>query len=260
MRYRGVLQKYGLIPSFFRVEINDYKSWVSTDCVSPILFSEQPKLLLEEGTLFMNMPNPYQGLYFLDVPLMEEFINSPAMSPDFGIWKIREKAAQGLTFLNIPEGYHSRNVVPIDLHQKSVSQQAWIHHLPNNYANNKNTPYGKILMEEIFCLEDDIWLEGSFYSIIYDENLFLIIKILKADHYGIHVHAYIKYFDERPMSIDLSIISAEQLKESLEIEYIPFSRSLFSLLDAQFIQQSEVLPTELREYEMWKAEAGNYFG
>ena len=86
-------------------------------------------------------------MYFLDRQLMEEFADSPAKSPDFGRWPIREKAAQGLTFVNIPEGYTSRNLVLIDHHTKTIPQEAWIHHLPNNYATNKKEIFGKIPMQ-----------------------------------------------------------------------------------------------------------------
>lgn len=148
LKYRKSLQKHGLIPSFFRVEIHPTKGWVATDISSPQCISCLPHLKLEDGSLFACMPNPYQGLYFLDRPLMEEFVNSPAMSPDFGRWDIREKAAQGLTFVNIPKGYTSRNVVPVDFNMKTISQEAWIHHLPNNYANNPNSIAGKISMHK----------------------------------------------------------------------------------------------------------------
>lgn len=141
LRYRKPLQKHGFIPSFFRVERHKYMGWVSTDCSSPIELDSLPRLMLEDGTLFIGMENPYQGMYFLDRPLMEEFAASPAMSPDFGSWNIREKAAQGLTFVNIPKGYTSRNLVPFDPNTKTISQESWIHHLPNNYANN---PYSFI--------------------------------------------------------------------------------------------------------------------
>lgn len=150
LRYRDPLQKNGFIPSFFRVELHQERGWVSTDCTSPVRLYRLPKLRLENGTQFICMPNPYQGMYFLDRQLMEEFADSPAMSPDFGRWNwnIREKAAQGLTFVNIPKGYTSRNLVLVDPHTKTIPQEAWIHHLPNSYANEENIELGKLTMQE----------------------------------------------------------------------------------------------------------------
>lgn len=161
LKYREPLQKHGLIPSFFRVEKHPEKGWVATDISSRQCISCLPHLKLEDGSLFTCMPNPYQGLYFLDRPLMEEFAKSPAISPDFGRWDIREKATQGLTFVNIPKGYTSRNVTPVDSHMKTVPQEAWIHHLPNNYANNPNSIAGKISMQNpgLFVPSFNEWLE-----------------------------------------------------------------------------------------------------
>lgn len=144
LRYREPLQKHGLIPSFFRVELHPEKGWVSTDCTGPVQLHRQPMLTLEMGDQLICMPNPYQGMYFLDRQLMEEFAASPAMSPDFGIWPIREKAAQGLTFVNVPQGFTSRNLALVDPHANGIAQESWIHHLPNTYAHDDNSPFGKI--------------------------------------------------------------------------------------------------------------------
>jgi hypothetical protein len=147
LRYRDPLQKHGLIPSFFRVELHKEKGWVSSDLCEPIRFYRQPKITLKDGPQFICMPIPYQAMYFLDRQLMEEFADSPAMSPDFGKWPIREKAAQGLTFVNIPKGYTSRNLVLFDPYTKTIPQEAWIHHLPNSFADDKNNAFGKLPLQ-----------------------------------------------------------------------------------------------------------------
>ncbi|MFT6157399.1 MAG: hypothetical protein ACI9I4_002316 [Neolewinella sp.] len=148
LRYREALRAQGLFPSFFRVEKHHTIGWVSTDCISPLNLGLLPSVQLSDGAFFVCMKNPYQGMYFLDRELMEEFASSPAMSPDFGKWEIREKASQGLTFVNIPEGYTSRNVVLVNTSMKSIPKEAWIHHLPNNYATNPNSEFGKVSMAE----------------------------------------------------------------------------------------------------------------
>lgn len=157
LRYRPALRAHGLIPSFFRVERHPEKGWCSVDCLSPVRLYEQNKLTVEDGTQFFCMPNPYQGMYFLDRELMEEFASSPAMSPDFGPWNIREKAAQGLTFVHVPHGYTSRNVVPIDPRTKTVSHECWIHHLPNNCSTSQTSRFGKLSVraESLFAARPD---------------------------------------------------------------------------------------------------------
>jgi len=149
LEYRPLVAEYGFYPSFIRVE-RDASQWVSTDCLSPITFSQQPFLLLDSGDCFVNLPNPYQGLYFLDPPMIQEMVRSPAMSPDFGAWFIREKAAQGLTFVNVPMGFSSRNIARIDPTTLTIDRRAWIHHLPNNYAQNDASPFGTVPMYSLF--------------------------------------------------------------------------------------------------------------
>ncbi len=146
LHYRDPLKMHGFIPSFFRVDLHQQRGWCSSDQPKPVRLYKQKKLILDEGTHFICMPNPYQGMYFLDRELMEEFAASKAMHPDFDVrrWGIAEKAAQGLTFVNIPKGYTSRNLVPIDPRTKTVFQECWIHHLPNTYANNPTSLFGKL--------------------------------------------------------------------------------------------------------------------
>jgi len=144
LEYRDSLAEHGFIPSFFRVEYHKKRGWVSTDQANKMSYFRIKLLKLKSGEKFIGFRNPYQGLFFLDRPLMEEFSTSGAINPDFGIWHIREKAAQGLTFVNVPKGYKSRNLVLLDDLFKGVSDKAWVHHLPNNYACDDNAIFGKL--------------------------------------------------------------------------------------------------------------------
>ena len=75
-------------------------------------------------------------MYLMDKELAIEFLFSDASSPDTGIWGIREKAAQGLTYWNVPKGAHSRMLVGLDQRMR-IHSHAQIHHLPNNYATTQ---------------------------------------------------------------------------------------------------------------------------
>ena len=102
---------------------------------------------LDNDYHFVSLPNPYQGMYFLDRELMDDFAASPAMSPDFGKWSIREKAAAGLTYVSAPKGFTSRNVVPFCSKRKIIHKECWIHHLPDNYAKDPASEFGKLPVE-----------------------------------------------------------------------------------------------------------------
>jgi hypothetical protein len=48
-------------------------------------------------------------MYLLDRELAKEHFYGASSNPDSGVWGIREKAAQGLTFTKVPKGFYSRN-------------------------------------------------------------------------------------------------------------------------------------------------------
>lgn len=260
LRARNALREHGLLPSFYRVEMDSAGQWVSTENCDPVAFSRQAWLYADDIGLFMTMPNPHQGLYFLDQPLMHELINSPELSPDNSIGGIREKAALGLTFIARPKGFSSRTVVPIDLRGKTVAQEAWVHHLPNSYSLNPASDHGKIPMQALFQPLDDAWAIGGLYSMHFDEKDYMVVKILALDDLGVHVRKFRETFSSRPAEISQLLVTEELMGEADGIEYIPFSRGLFAILNAQYIQHSYVYPWEIDEYERWKAQGLDCFG
>ena len=68
------------------------------------------------------------------------------------IAQVRERAAMGLCFENIPVFFQSRYVVPVSTKTGIAPNYTWISHLPNNYANNPSIPFGKIRMNSLFVL------------------------------------------------------------------------------------------------------------
>jgi hypothetical protein len=145
MEGRGLLKSYGLIPSFLRVEKKkDSDQWFSSDCPHAFYIYALPRIQVGENLGFINFPELYQGMYLLDRELMKEHLNGPTYSPNAGVWGIQEKAAQGLTFANIPKGFTTRNVVPYLLNICKVDERCLIHHVPNNYA--QPGPNGKIVI------------------------------------------------------------------------------------------------------------------
>jgi hypothetical protein len=147
---RELLRPFGLIPSFLRCELKSGDDeCYSTDMSSPVSAHMCPHIELAFDKAFLNVPNPYQGLYFLDRELMSEHLNGSSSHPDFGYWLIREKAAQGVTFLNVPTGWTSRNVIPYDPGTNRIKAYCLVHHLPNNYAEDPNTSLGKTKISEL---------------------------------------------------------------------------------------------------------------
>ena len=144
---RKLLNPYGLIPSFLRVEKRRGDSqWFCSDCPSPFFIYGLPRIRVRENFGFINLPELYQGMYLMDRELMQEFFNGPSYSPNFGVWGIQEKATQGVTFLNIPKGYSTRNLIPYRINDCQLDERCQIHHLPNNYAD---PPFGGKVVKTI---------------------------------------------------------------------------------------------------------------
>jgi hypothetical protein len=151
LRGREDLRLAGLIPSFLRYEFAAQETEMrSTDVKSSIELDKLSIFKNNNGNYcYINLPQPYQGMYLLDRELAKEHLFGISSNPDFGTWGIREKAAQGLTFLNVPSGYFSRNVVGFMKNEGLIDPNALIHHMPNNYANNPKTKLGKIKIKDL---------------------------------------------------------------------------------------------------------------
>lgn len=142
---RETLRRFGLIPSILRVERKPGEAtWYSTDQPDRVAVERASRIAGSQPIGYLNLPNPYQGMYLLDRELMIEHLEGPSSSPDFGRWNIRERAAQGLTFANIPRGFASRNVVAFEVASKSIPQYCFAHHLPNNYVLDPGSKFGKV--------------------------------------------------------------------------------------------------------------------
>jgi len=54
------------------------------------------------------------------------------------IWDVREMAADGLAFVDVPDGWLNTEVVPYDLTAGTVRKSATVAHLSNKYCNGKD--------------------------------------------------------------------------------------------------------------------------
>ncbi|MFI0435516.1 MAG: hypothetical protein ACH350_07320 [Parachlamydiaceae bacterium] len=154
---REVLKPEGLIPSFLRVEqIEGGLDFFNTDNGAPININHQPHLLWGNFYL-LNVPNPYTACYVLDTELAQEYIKTKSFdikTSQFIGWKVRERAAMGLCFENVPLNFQSRYVVAVSTSTLLAPKSTWVYHLPNNYLNNPFDPHGKVPMNSLFFKRD----------------------------------------------------------------------------------------------------------
>lgn len=153
LRGREHLRKIGLIPSFIRYEIADGETQRRcTDIQVSMPLQGVPKVTFQKSNYcYINLPNPYQGMYLLDRELAEEHLFGPStaninLHTKLGI---REKAAMGLAFTKVPQTCRSRYFVGFFLDKKLLDTDTLIHHTPNNYANDPRSPMGKLTIEKL---------------------------------------------------------------------------------------------------------------
>jgi len=159
------LSPLGLIPSFLRIEKNHTDSlWYSSDAQEQFYFPRLPKVFKTPEYAFINLPHPYQGMYLLTRDLMLEHLNSKSSNPDSDTsdWFIRERAAQGLTFQNVPAWCTSRNFVGFDITKQKFDSRCFVHHLPDNYANQRSSHHtlGTIQVDNVILMQyKGVWLK-----------------------------------------------------------------------------------------------------
>jgi len=147
---REVLRPFGLIPGFLRVERRSSDGcWVSSDLREAVPLWRTPALRLSQERWYLNLRYPYQAMYLFDRELALEHLAGPAMNPEFGRWNIRERAAQGQTFVDVPRGFKTRNVVPFDPRALRIEPSCHVHHLPNNYGIQPFFGHGTVTLDRV---------------------------------------------------------------------------------------------------------------
>lgn len=151
LEHRQRLKGTGFYPSFLRVEKNSVSdSWRSTDLTENIILNQTPVLIIDNGNYsYLNLKNPYQGIFMYDRILMKEHMESDTfdilkygrlenldMHPGWGGGGVAERANLALTFEEVPIGFVSRNLINFSSRFKDLNFNSFIHHLPNNYADS----------------------------------------------------------------------------------------------------------------------------
>jgi hypothetical protein len=148
---REQLRSTRLVPSFLRYELNYVdKKFYSTDLQYSLPFVQLSRIQMSDDYFYLNLKFPYQAMYLLDRELMQEHLEGPFREFLLNhIWGVPEQAAGGITFLNVPSDFYSRNVIGFNLKTKKIDPNCLVHHLPNNFANDiEVNNFGKVLIDE----------------------------------------------------------------------------------------------------------------
>lgn len=148
LEHRPPLKELGLEPSFLRTEWSFKSETLVPIGIFGQDFLELSKLPVRntEMDAFIQLPNPYSGLYVFDDDLAREHLESPAFtevaSREITWWDIGARSTMGNQFLNPPAGFSSRNVLQLNSEKTGIDERAWVPHLPNIYARHLNFPQG----------------------------------------------------------------------------------------------------------------------
>lgn len=99
--------------------------------------------------------------------------------------------------------------------------------------------------------------EGGYYSFL-DGQQFSIAKVLKLDPDIVHVRIYKQHFLERPIKLDLSLLTLGTIHDSdgFGMGHLPLRRETFYRREPVFVAESPVTASELNGYEFWKEAGG----
>ncbi len=161
-----MLDRLGLLPGFTRVEgpAGDRRltSPYQAHALSELVTFAPPTGTAIDAEVFVNMRQPYQGFYVLDAPLATAHFTTSAFrgvrrsqvsTALGGAWAVRERAAAGAIFDDVPRGAHSRNVVPlrrIDDRHFAPLDVALVRHLPDNYYADASTKKATVPVDAAF--------------------------------------------------------------------------------------------------------------
>jgi hypothetical protein len=129
----NALWELGYVPSFIRVEHHDGKKFI-TDATK----QQSINVITINGKFFANLSESYHAFWIMPQKQLKESI-----TPDFiKLDEWREKAASypSWQLLKTP-------LVRIENNQ--ISELSYSYHLPNNYASNPNSIFGKIEIKNL---------------------------------------------------------------------------------------------------------------
>jgi hypothetical protein len=160
VEFREILRPFGLLPAFLRTEYSaNLGTLVASDAFWPVYVPVQSHICLND-TVLVNMPNPYNPCFILDLELAEEYVRSRSFDREASQavcrWGVRERAALGLCLENVPPPFQTRYLVPVSRRTGKLPEFAQISHLPNNYANDPRSPLGKVRLDELFVGVHDL--------------------------------------------------------------------------------------------------------
>jgi hypothetical protein len=154
LEYKDICFEHKYNLGFLRIEYFDEDNIYLTDISS--CFHEPKFVTLNNNKFLVNDKNPYCACWIYDKKRMKDYIKSKyfnsvqLMNPNNNKKiEIRESQAFGLHYKNIDYFKHTLIHVNKTNELNKINENCFIHHMPNNYINNKKSRYGKLKTNKI---------------------------------------------------------------------------------------------------------------
>ena len=172
VNFSASLRSFGLIPGLVRYEYNETEHDIFTaGQIGTQDFLHKTRVVCND-TDFIGLDEPYAAMFILDREMMDEYVSSRSFDSEASIgvvgWGSVQRAAMGLTWENVPPGFHARQVVPLRTGTTVPDAMCWVKHLPGKYTNDyspsPNFVLGKTPMDGIFVSFDDEARQPAYVS------------------------------------------------------------------------------------------------
>jgi hypothetical protein len=138
------LYPLGYLRAFLRTEVNAAGVMVVSDQRRKGRWRRRVRLAA--GEVWFRPSNPYHAFWIYSHKQMEKFVASQTwIDGNKADWGTRERAAAGMIWL---DGNKHRSLIPLN-EKGEICRDATVRHLPNNYAENPNSVFGKLTLSEL---------------------------------------------------------------------------------------------------------------
>ena len=140
------LDPLGFIFGFYRTEVGATGETMLLDATQRVNLATYDRIVHVEGLgHFIQLPQPFNGMWLASHEQLMRFVDSRVWSkkgalaeelPPVAFGGYPERSNWWLQLLDVPAGFQSRSIVPINMEEKRLNSSARVMHLRNGYASH----------------------------------------------------------------------------------------------------------------------------
>lgn len=106
-------------------------------------------------------------------------------------------------------------------------------------------------------------IAGDLWSVVTDDGLYGVAKILAVDGAGVHARLYVQRFQTRPAPEEIGELTLAPFGAGHDVPFsighMPLSRATYAEWQPELIARGSVDEDELEGFRMWEEARGGYF-